>query len=203
MAIDNPYVISRDTVKTILQISVSTYDTLIDFYLPIISEDIDSITNQTWTVQYNGTLTNGSAVISSILVGSPTSSGVKFSDYLNRPTKGWLVSTVQNDNSAISDYDLDANTITVSDNATATVTGADVLINQFPKSKWVAAAQMIGFQIVKNNGVDSTSKGNIKSRSMGPLSVTYEELDNALSNGFGYPNYIIQSLKTITIPRFC
>lgn len=188
MAIDYPYVINRDNVKTILQISVSTYDTLIDFYLPIVTEDIDIITNYNWVAEYSATLTNGSAVISEINI--------------TEVTKGWLVSTDQYTQSVVTDFDIDASTITVSDNATADLEDATVLINEFPKAKWPAAAQMIGFQIAKNNGIDSTNKGNIQSRSMGPLSVTYAELDNALSNGYGYPGYIVQNLKTITVPRF-
>lgn len=184
--IDNPYVIDRETVKLLLQINDTTYDTLIDLYLPIVSDDINIITNVDWVKSYTGDLTNASQDITNITYGDTA--------------KGQLVSTENYTQAIITD--LDTNTLTVDKTATATTEGATVLVNQFPIGKRVVAAQMIGYQISKNSGIGSTTQGSIKSKSLPPLSVTYNESDNSISNGYGYPNYMIKSLMLITRPRF-
>lgn len=185
--IDKPYVIDRETVKSLLQITGSTQDALIDLYLPIVSEDLDIITNYTWVKEYTGTLTISSNVISDI--------------ELTTVSKGWLVSTSDYVQAIISDADLDNNTLTTDQNATATQESATVLINEFPIGKRVIAAQMVGFQIAKNNGTTSTTKGSIVSKSLPPLSVTYDNNDSSIAK-YGYPSYMVNSLKSISRVRF-
>lgn len=188
MIIDKPYVIDRETVKSLLQITGTTYDTLIDLYLPIVSEDVELICNKSFVCEYEGTLTSGSNIITDIV--------------LSQVHKDWLVSTSDYTQSKITDADLDSYSLTVSDLATGTQEQARILINQFPIAKRIVVSQMVAFQLVKNSGVSSVKSGGIKSKSLPPLSVSYSDLDNALTTGYGYPAYMISSLKQITKPRF-
>ena len=188
MIIDKPYVMDRTTIKSLLQITGTTYDTLIDLYLPIVSEDVETICNQCFVKEYTGTLTNTSSGITDINI--------------NTVSKGWLVSTVDYTQSLIVDADIDNNSVTVSDAATATIEKTQILINEFPIAKRIVLSQMVAFQMVKNNGVNTVTKGAIKSKSLPPLSVTYDDIDNSLTTGYGYPGYMISSLKQITKPRF-
>lgn len=188
MIIDKPYVIDRETLKTLLQIADTTYDTLIDIYLPIVSEDVELICNQSFVCEYTGTLISGTLTIVDINV--------------NNVSKNWLVSTEQYDNAKITDADYDNNTLTTEGSATATLEDATILINQFPIAKRIVISQMVAFQLVKNNGVITSTKGSVKSKSLPPLSVTYDDKDTSLSGGFGYPSYIVSALKAITKPRF-
>ena len=188
MIIDKPYVIDRETLKTLLQIADTTYDTLIDIYLPIVSEDVSLICGQDFVCEYTGTLTSGSNIITDI--------------NLSTVSKGWLSSTPEYTQSIITDADINNNSLTVSDTAAATAENQDILINQFPIGKRIVISQMVAFQLVKNNGVTTSTKGSVKSKSLPPLSVTYDENDTSLSGGFGYPGYIVSALKAITKPRF-
>jgi hypothetical protein len=186
--IDKPYVIDRETVKLLLQITDTTYDSLIDLYLPIVSEDVELICNQSFVCEYTGSLTNASNDITNINI--------------NMVSKGWLVSTEQYAQSLITDSDISNKTITVDEVAVATLDDATILVNQFPIAKRIAISQMIAYQIGKNKGISSASNGSVKSKSLPPLSVTYNSDDNAILNGYGYPQYIVNSLKAITKPRF-
>lgn len=187
MIIDKPYVIDRETVKQLLQITDTTYDVLIDLYLPVVSEDVESICNRSFVQEYTGTLTLDSAIISDI--------------YTESIKKGLLVSTKQYTQAIVQDADLDNDTLTV-DIIGALTEESTILINHFPIAKRVAISQMIAFMLTKNNGITSSTKGSVVSKSLPPLSVTYDTNDMSLNSGYGYPSYIIESLKSITKPRF-
>lgn len=188
MIIDKPYIIDRETVKQLLQITGTTQDALIDIYLPIVSEDVELICNQSFVCEYKGTLTSGSTIITDI--------------NLSRVSKGWLVSTSQYVQELVTDADLNANTLTITETAPATEEGATVLINVFPVAKRVVASQMIAFQINKNSGITSVDKVGLKSKSIGQVSVSFSDEDSSLSSGYGYPNYMVSSLMQIRKPKF-
>jgi len=188
MIIDKPYVVDRETVKSLLQISVVDYDTLIDLYLPIVSEDVELICNQCFVKEYTGTLTTGSAIITDVVLG--------------QVYKNWLVSTEDYTQAKITDADMDQYTLTTDATAGQDLTLATVLINQFPIAKRIVVAQMIAYQVSKNIGINSASTGSVQSKSLPPLSVTYNADDNALHSGYGYPKYIVNSLEQIKKPRF-
>lgn len=187
MIIDLPYVMDRETVKALLQITTTEYDALIDIYLPIVSQDINLICNQDFVCEYTGTLTSGSNVITDIV--------------LSVVSKDWLVSTKEYVNSKVTDADMDGYSLTVSDTAAATEEDSTILVNQFPIAKRIVAAQMIAFHVSKNVGINSATNGSIQSKSLPPLSVTYNGDDNSISS-YGYPMYIVSSLQQIRKPRF-
>lgn len=187
MIIDNPYVIDRETVKSLLQISDTSQDALIDLYLPIVSDDINIITNYDWVKEYTGTLANTSTTITDIT--------------LTDISKGWLVSTQDYTQAIVTDADLDNNTLTVDTAAITDTEGATIKINEFPVGKRIVVAQMVGFQIAKNIGTASTTKGSVVTKSLPPLSVTYDNNDSSIAK-YGYPSYMINSLKSISRVRF-
>lgn len=186
--IDKPYVLDRESVKTYLQISDTTYDDLIDIYLPIVSEDIEGICNQCFVKEYEGTITSGSLIITDIVLGTVS--------------KNWLVSSNDYDNAKITDADLDEYTLTVDAEATTSEEDTAIYINQFPIAKRVVASQMVAFQITKNSGINTVKNGAVTSKSLPPLSITYDTNDVSLKSGFGYPSYIVSSLEQIRKPRF-
>lgn len=188
MIIDKPYVIDREALKTLLQITSTTYDALIDIYLPIVSEDVELICGQCFVKEYSGTLTDTSMNITDIVLGNVY--------------KKWLVSTSNYTQAIITDADMDNYSLTVDTASTASGEDEIILINQFPIAKRIVVSQMIAYQLVKNNGVITSTKGSVKSKSLPPLSVTYDEKDTSLSGGYGYPSYIVSALKALTKPRF-
>jgi hypothetical protein len=60
--LSTPNVVTRDFVKTVLQISDTSQDTNIDLWLPIVTGDVIKITNQMWIVERDGD-TDGTDII--------------------------------------------------------------------------------------------------------------------------------------------
>jgi hypothetical protein len=184
--LQNPWVMTRQQVKDYLGITDATYDTQIDLYLPVVSDDIQLITNNNFIISKIGDL-DSTDTISDI-----STSNI---DYGN------VVTTDSLDNVAITSIDSDAETITVETAATVTSDDTEVLINIFPKAKKTIAARMVWYQI-KKNSIDSSGilQGEVESERWATYNYTLAKTDSGTIGG--YPAYIVRGLAEITIPRF-
>jgi hypothetical protein len=113
------WVATREQVKTFLQIEDSSYDALIDTYLPIVSKDIKDITNNLFVVDTTGDVTSGSAIVGNIDVTMIDFGNVFIAEGLER----------------VSVLTINDETITVSANSSVTGTEVDVKINVFPNQQ--------------------------------------------------------------------
>lgn len=185
MAIKQPWAATRTQVKTFLQIADASYDTLIDTYLPIVSKDVELITNQSFVVELSGDFTDTSAVIA----------GIKsmFIDF------GHVVNAAEMAQAAIIDFDTDAETITTDVNATATASGSEVYVNLFPVAKKPIVAQMV-WHLINQYGKDSKLSIGYTSERFGNYS--YTRADGEAGTVAGYPASIVKALAEITRVRF-
>jgi hypothetical protein len=180
MKIKEPWVATREQVKTFLQIEDSSYDALIDTYLPIVSKDIKDITNNLFVVDTTGDVTSGSAIVGNIDVTMIDFGNVFIAEGLER----------------VSVLTINDETITVSANSSVTGTEVDVKINVFPNSKKPVAAAMVMYNIKRYTEVIDFN-GPLKSERVGNYTWTGDGGTSA-----GYPQWMIDALAEITMPRF-
>ena len=179
-----PYVMSVAQVKTYLQISGTDYDTQIATYLPVVSKDIELITNNSFIVEMSGDIEDASQTVSNI--------GTEKLDIGN------IVCTIDFVQNAITAIDDDAKELTLTTAATSTETETDVLVNIFPTAKKPIAAAMVLHNIRKYSA-SMAFDGPLKSESVGSYSWTAA---NEGKGAAGYPQWMVDALKEITIPRF-
>lgn len=181
MSIEKPYVTTREQVKAYLGITDASHDTQIDVYLPVVSDDIEVITNNNFIYNKTGGLTNGSADISSINTTALSPGNVVSSSDFSQAT---IVS-------------IGDDTATIDTEAGVTVQDTGVQFNVFPVAKKPIVAQMVLFNIRKYS-IHMDMNGILKSESAGSYSWTRDTIGTIA----GYPMEIIKALAEITRPRF-
>jgi hypothetical protein len=182
--ITKPWIMTRDDVKKYLQITGTDYDTQIDTYLPIVTRDIELITNNNFILPLSGDLTNLSTTIGNIST--------------LRLDVGHLLSSENFDNNAITDIDDDAATVTVTTAVGTTEEGAEIDANIFPIAKRPIAASMVLYNLKKYTE-NFDFNGPLKSERVGNYSWTGGDDGATLA---GYPKWIVDGLNEITVPRF-
>ena len=180
----NPWVMTRQQVKDVLQITVVDYDALIDQYLPIVSADIEKITNNTFVISRTGDFTDASATVSGVVT--------------KRLDFGDVVSYADFEQVEIVDIDDEHEQIVVDASATGDSTDADFLVNIFPRAKKPIAAQMVLYNIKKYTSDQTNFAGPLASETVGSYSWTAAD---GGKGGAGYPAAIVNTLKEITRPR--
>lgn len=181
MAIQKPYIMTRSQVKTYLQITDTSYDALIDAYLPVVSDDIALITNNSFIVSRTGTLTTASQTITDMTTSLLESGNVvSTSDF------------AQAEITAVDDTSIDTDTA-----ASVDLADTDVYINVFPLAKKPLAARMVMYNIKKYT--DTLDNGPLSAETVGSYSW---KAANTGKGAAGYPQWIIDGLKEITRPRF-
>lgn len=167
---------TRANVKTILKLSDTTQDSLIDSLLPMIQDDILTFLKNKFKTE--------------ILISGKTISFAGksiFDSDLGFVTAGFVPGNIVVQDSKINDgfYTLEAvtaGTLTVSESLTTESAANDIRITQinYPKGLELVAANMIGY--VMNN------KHGVKSESISRYSVSYANDVSSLVNG--YPDTI-------------
>ncbi len=188
-----PYVITLEQTKAYLGIDDTTYDTQISLYLPTVSDDLcraNGICNQDFLI-------SGEADLD----GTDTLSNVLLSDYEWESLYIGAVILIYGEDGVISSIDQDAGTIKLESALTGTSTEELISIRNFPTGSKPVVAQMIAYKISKTS-IDAAGSGEVKSRSVGPLSVTFDNGSGTVGL-YGYPQSITNGLKNIERPRFC
>jgi hypothetical protein len=174
-----------DDVKGYLQITDATFDASIALYLPLVSKDLELITNQRWVIANEGDLTITSDTITNT--------------HTRRVNLGSMVTTPQYENSKVVSIDDEAESMQVSDAATATVTDARILANVFPEAKKHIAAQMVFYQI-RVNATDAKLIQGYQSERFGNYNYTLDDGEGRTMHG--YPMSLVKGLSDITFARF-
>lgn len=180
--IETPYIMTAAQVKTYLQISGTDYDTAIATYLPVVSSDIEKITNNKFIVRRTGTLTAASDEITDITTA------------LLEP--GMVVNTVDYEQAEI--LAVSETTLQIDTNATASIADSDIYINAFPLAKKPIAAAMV-LHCIKKYTALMPEHGPLKSERVGSYSWAAA---NEGKGAAGYPQWMVDGLKEITRPRF-
>lgn len=184
-------IIDRATVKTYLGITVTTYDTLIDLYIPDVDAMIKEYTNERYYSVFAAAMVEDSPVITVSRIGMVAFSGdglqrsrLKVSDYFK---SGDYLS---GDGIASGAYVLSVNDetaeVTLSADCTETATHFD-LVKGFNRRYNKAVASLVWYLVGKTS-VNVNADIGIKSKSLGPISITY---DGAMNSAYGVPQALL------------
>lgn len=177
-------IITLAQVKTLLQISGSTYDSLISALIPEAEAKYLQIRGIPFT-RIKGDITASDSTVSNITLYQSNyyqtfydTNNAVFIDHME-----YLYSAAQSIDSYVTDVDADNNTVELYDASSTTAT--DVLFTVYPQGAKMAAAKIIGYMMNKN------SQNGMMSESIG----SYSYSKGADSNAYGIPNDIVQSIK--------
>lgn len=193
--------ITLGTVKTLLNIGTTDFDTQLNLMIPIVSSDVRRILNNQFNEKVDCDITEGSNIIENIynenaLYNSlpnirrfPNNRYLDEVDLNNGLDIGRVVvSDSFPEETYITDYDAENARATVSNTATADATQ---LITSVSIALFPTISKMIWFKI---NGMNSNAVGNeIKSKSMGIVSITF---DTNINRKWNYPQNLINDLGT-------
>jgi hypothetical protein len=191
-----PYVITKELVKTYLGITDTTYDDQIDLYIPTITDDI--------------TRRNGICNQSFLFSGSADTDATVTLSNVSLPSCQWDLLYegsciyINGEDGVIESFDESAKTITLSDALTKTDTAQVLLIRNFPVGAKSVASQMVLYKINEGSVDGATFGETVKSRSIGPVSVSLGDSSSSSSSAtsFGYPVSLTNQLSSIKRPRY-
>lgn len=174
-------IITRDEVKTYLNITDSSQDAVIDLMIPVVDSTVRDYTNFNYKTRFRATVTNGSnEVLLEPAVYADTSTSIDTNDNYKYPgyklSKDWLQigkklqGTGITEGTYITDIDDDASTVTLSANATADFDGLIYATSTIGES--FIFAKMVQELINSNN--TRVNAGGEQSITEGPTSVTYK-----------------------------
>lgn len=189
-----PYVITQSQVKSFLNISDTSFDTQIDLYIPIVSDDItreNGICNQDFL--FAGTADTA---------GTDTLSNVSLTfDQWDDLYTGSVIQ-INGEDGVILSFDESAAEIVLESALTKTDLAQDLFIRNFPYGSKPIISQMILYKIREGSVSGATFGDEIASRNIGPVSVSFAGKGSNTVNGYGYPSALFKSLATIRKPRF-
>jgi len=177
-------IITLAQVKSLLNISGTSKDTLISALIPEVEAKYLQIRNIPF-LQIQGTIKNGDKTVSNIKIYpqgqflSIIESSRSTVNYLNR-MEYLFGSTIDN---YITDIDSNSNTLEI-DTASAT-TATDVIFTVYPQGAKMTAAKMIKYLM------NSNSMSGLQSESVG----SYSWSASGEGNPFGVPNDIYKSIQ--------
>jgi hypothetical protein len=188
-------VVTKDEVKTYLQISSTDYDSLIDTYIPIVQEDLCEITNNDfllrdiWNVGSDFVFAHSTSSADTITDGSSGFTPDSRPDFTANfdivvHGSGYNDGKYQLDNVTASVLTLTTTEELVAEDDDEAVTISQV---HWPKAVKPVAAQMVWHRI------DQIKQGSEKSESLGDYSASYD--------GRGYPRHVYDSLRPWTKVR--
>jgi hypothetical protein len=180
--LEKPYVITREQVKNYVGITDTSYDTQIDAWIPVVSDDVVLITNNVFVSKQSGDIDGTTAVTNTNADNYFLGSVVSVDDVRDAV----VVSR-------------DSTSVTLDKAPSSTASGADIYVNNFPQAKKPIVAQMVMYNISKY-AVDMIPGGDYKSENIGSYSYTKSDRDSGTVAG--YPRSIIRALAEITRPRF-
>jgi len=168
--------ISFAEFKTFLQLSDDTMEPLFDIYEPIVDDEVSKMTNivfnQSYDVSFsqNSTILNGGEFYNQDLFVGAKITGVGIPD-----------------NTTIYNWD---STIILIDKYTTSTEQTTVLVNPVPEPLKLTVAKMILYQI-KGNTETNALKRDLSSKSMGIVSVSYND-KTSLDQNWNYPKNLVK-----------
>lgn len=168
--------------KTYLQITDATYDDLYDTYIESVSDDVEDMANQYFDLTYSVNTTNNSQYLTSSVEQYDIFEGMTVSG-TGIPARA----IVQN----ATLYQIEMNKY-----ATADGTGITATYNAVPEKIKPVIAQMVMFKIKTSTASMGGEIKDIKSRNIGPVSVSFGE-GAAIDKTWGYPRNLVKSIRRI------
>ena len=168
--------ISFEEFKTFLQLSDDTMEPLFDIYEPIVDDEVSKMTNIVFNQSYDVSFSQDSTILNGgefynqdLFVGAKiTGDGIP-------------------DNTTI--YNWDA-TVLLIDKYTTSTEETTVLINPVPEPLKLTVAKMVLYQI-KGNTETNALKRDLSSKSMGIVSVSYND-KTSLDQNWNYPKNLVK-----------
>ena len=185
--------ITLATVKTLLNITTTDYDARLTLLLPMVENDVRRILNNQFNERVDCEFENGSTTISNLwnLRSSQTGSYFHYtSSKLTNPVEIGRILQHPNipEETYITAYDEENGIATISQ---ATTGDGDYVISSINYGMFIPIAKMAGFKL---NGMSrQVCDGEIASKSMGPVSVSYVQ---HIDKRWGYPMDILRDLGT-------
>jgi hypothetical protein len=173
--------ITLETVKTLLNIITTDYDAQLNMLLPMVENDVRRILNNQFNEKVDCTFENGSTTISNIWNLRPRlTNPIEIGRILQHPNIP--------EETYITAYDEENGIATISQ---ATTGAGDYVITSITYGMLIPIAKMCGFKL---NGMSrQVCDGEIASKSMGPVSVSYVQ---HIDKRWGYPMDILRDLGT-------
>ena len=186
--------ITLATVKTMLGLVATTYDTQISFFIPIIESDVRRILNHKFDEKVYCSFDSGSTTISSLYSYKNDDSWYSLlnATKLDHDIVVGRVIYHPNipDGAYITAYDDDSGIATISQ---ATTGAGEYIRTSILISQWQAMARMIWFRINKST-ISTAVDATITSKSIGDVSVSFDVTQ--INKTYGYPQSIIDDLGT-------
>lgn len=183
-------IITREQVKTYLQISDATKDAIIDAFLVPVEQNVQHITHNSWDLETTATTTNTSDTLTEV------SSSILDYVQVNNLVK---IESQDIERAVIIAIDKTAQTIQLDTVLTTTEENADIIINTFPEAYKFTVARMINHNINVNNS--EVAPGEVEGETIGSYSYRLGSGGTEL-DGYGYPKVLSNGLKKITRPRY-
>jgi len=202
-------IVTRDEVKTFLGITGTDYDTLIDTYIPIITEDIVEYCNNTFVAKdpctYQAKIIYSKTNTIAFVDSNPdtitdSDNGFITAGFISGDDI-YIEGTIRNNGHFTADT-VEAGTLTLNDIDSLTAEDASenttptISLVIFPKPLKIVASQMIGYQLFQIND----TRGALR-ESLGDYSVTYDKPSDTIVGGNMYPKDIIVGLAAYKYVR--
>ncbi len=173
--------ITLSEFRAYLQISDSAYDTLYDVYINSVSEDVMNMANQYFNLTYSVTTTENSPILSSSVLQYDVFEGMTVSG-IGIP-----------DRSIVQDTSVYETTLNKYCTASGTIAAT---FNAVPEQIKPVIAQMLLYKINTSKVVNGGEVKDLKSKGIGPVSVSYGD-GAAIDSTWGYPRNLVKSIKRI------
>ncbi|MCK9341251.1 MAG: phage head-tail connector protein [Synergistaceae bacterium] len=185
--------ITLATIKTLLNITTTDYDAQLTLLIPMVENDVRRILNNQFNERVDCEFENGSTTISNLwnLRSAQTERYFQYtSSKLTNPVEIGRILQHPNipEEAYITAYDEENGIATISQ---ATTGDGDYVISSITYGMLIPIAKMVGFKL---NGMSrQVCDGEIASKSMGPVSVSYVQ---HIDKRWGYPMDILRDLGT-------
>lgn len=185
--------ITLATVKTLLNITTTDYDARLTLLMPMVENDVRRILNNQFNERVDCEFQNGSTTISNLWNLRSSQTNRYFQNTLSKLTNPIEIGRIlQHPNipeeTYITAYDEENGIATISQ---ATTGAGDYVITSITYGMLIPIAKMCGFKL---NGMSrQVCDGEIASKSMGPVSVSYVQ---HIDKRWGYPMDILRDLGT-------
>jgi len=168
--------------KTYLQIIDSSYDAGYAAYIEAVSSDVEDMANKFFDLTYAINTTNGSQFLSSSIEQYDIFEGMTVSG-TGIPSRAIIQNATL--------YSSEMNKF-----ATADGTGITATFNAVPEQIKPVIANMVMYKIINNTASSGGSVKDLKSKGIGPVSISFGE-GAAIDSTWGYPRNLVKSIRRI------
>lgn len=175
--------ITLSTVKTMLGLSVTTYDSALTAMIPVVSSDVRRILNNNFDRLIEASFNSSAATAIFFIDGAAS-----YYDNIIFAAGQVVYSPYIADDTYITGFDPDTNKYSLSSTPTAT---GDYVYPTVTIAQWPAISKMIWYRVSKKNTTDIETE-RLSSYTIGPVSKTYSQSE--INKQWDYPQALIDDL---------